>query len=222
MNRDIIIFGNGEFAQIAHQYFTYDSGIKVRAFVVNKDYIKDSHIDGVPVIPYEKIDSFFRPQDVDAFVAIPSTELNSVRKRFFYELQEKGYTLTSYISSKAFVWRNAKIGSNCFIFENNVIQPFVEIGDNVIMWSGNHVGHRTKVSNHAFITSHVVVSGYCTIGEQSFLGVNSTFNDRTGVADRCIVGSGALVTKFLEESDSLYIGTPAKRVPGKNPKEIPL
>lgn len=222
MKKDLIIFGHGEFAQIAHEYFTYDAGVRVRAFVVNEKFISETEVNGLPVIPYEKLDEKFSPKDVDAFVAIPSSGLNGIRMKFYNEFKLKGYRLASYISSKAFVWRNVKMGDNCFIFENNVIQPFVEVGNNVVMWSGNHVGHRSIIKDHVFMTSHVVVSGYCNIGERSFLGVNSTFNDKTGVSDRCIVGSGALVTKYLEEADSLYIGAPAKKVPGKNPIDIPL
>ena len=220
--KDLIIFGNGEFAQIAFEYFTYDAQRKVRAFVVNKIFIKDATLCDIPVIAYEDLESHFAPDEVDAFIAVPSSGLNQVRKKFFYEFKKKGYKLATYVSSKAFCWRNVKLGENCFIFENNVLQPFVEIGDNVILWSGNHIGHRTIIGSHCFVTSHVVISGYCTIGNESFLGVNSTFNDKTGVAARSIVGSGALVTKILEEEDSLYIGSPAKKVIGRSPRDISL
>lgn len=222
MKKDIIIFGVGEFAMIANQYFKHDSDKKVRAMVAHKKYITEKTIEDTPVCPYEDIHIEFPPDQVDVFVAIPSSNLNQNRKNIYLEIKSKGYNFSSYISSKAFCWRNAKVGENTFIFENNVIQPYTEIGNNVIMWSGNHVGHRTVISDHVFVTSHVVISGYCRIGEQTFLGVNSTFNDKTGVADRCIVGSGALVTKYLEESESLYMGSPAKKIPNKSVYEIKL
>lgn len=220
--KDLIIFGNGEFAQIAFEYFTYDAQRKVKAFVVNQAFIKENVLCDIPVIPYEHLESYFSPNDVDAFIAVPSSGLNQIRKKFFYEFKAKGFKLATYVSSKAFFWRNAKLGENCFVFENNVIQPFVEIGDNVILWSGNHIGHRTIIGSHCFLTSHVVISGYCKIGDESFLGVNSTFNDKTGVGARSIVGSGSLVTKYLEEEDSLYIGSPAKKVIGRSPRDISL
>ena len=44
-----------------------------------------------------------------------------------------------------------QIGENSFIFENNVIQPFVRVGNNCILWSGNHVGHRTVLRDHVFV-----------------------------------------------------------------------
>ena len=60
---------------------------------------------------------------------------------------------------------------------DNTIQPFVEIGDNVTMWSGNHIGHHSKICDNAFISSHAVISGGVEVGRNSFLGVNSTIND---------------------------------------------
>src|SRR5918993_63663 len=86
----------------------------------------------------------------------------------------KGYTPASYISPRAFVWRNAVIGEHCFIFEDNVVQPFVTIGDNVVLWSGNHVGHHSRVGSHTFVSSHVVISGFVEVGESTFLGVNAS------------------------------------------------
>ncbi len=220
--KDLIIFGNGELARIAQEYFTYDAKRTVKAFVVNRKYITADSLDGVPVVAYEDLDQYFSPATVEAFVAVPASGFNEIRKKFYLEFKAKGYTLASYVSSHAFKWRNVEIGENCFIFENNVLQPFVKIGNNVILWSGNHIGHQSVIEDHAFLTSHVVVSGYCRIGEQCFVGVNSTFNDKTGVAPKCIVGSGSLVTKLLDQEGSLYMGTPAKKIEGKNPWEIPL
>ena len=57
------------------------------------------------------------------------------------------------------VWARHEIGENCFIFEDNTIQPFVKIGDDVVLWSGNHIGHHAEIGDHCFISSHVVISG---------------------------------------------------------------
>lgn len=222
MTKDLIIFGNGEFARIAQEYFVYDAKRSVRAFVVNRQYIKEEQIEGVPVIAYEDLDKHFSPETVDAFVAIPASGFNEIRKKFYLEFKSKGYALATYVSSHAFRWRNVEVGENSFIFEKNVLQPFVKIGNNVVLWSGNHIGHQSVIEDHCFLTSHVVVSGYCRIGEQSFVGVNTTFNDKTGVAPKCIIGSGSLVTKFLEQEGSLYVGSPAKKVEGKSPWDIKL
>ena len=52
--------------------------------------------------------------------------------------------------------RRMFIGENTFIFEANVVQPGVTVGDNVVLWSGNHIGHDSVIEDHCFIASHAV------------------------------------------------------------------
>jgi sugar O-acyltransferase (sialic acid O-acetyltransferase NeuD family) len=207
--RRLIIIGDGEFAEIAYEYFTYDSPYEVVAFSVEKDYLKKKELFGLPVVPFEELEHLYDPMSYRAFVAVTYTQLNRVRARLYAETQKKGFSLVSYVSSKAFVWRNVKIGENCFIFENNVIQYHVKIGNNVILWSGNHVGHRTTIKDNAFVSSHVVVSGYCVVGENCFLGVNSSIADDKRIARDCIIGAGAVVIADTKEG-KVYVGNPAK------------
>ena len=87
------------------------------------------------------------------FIAMGYKRLNRLRTKFFDSAEEKGYDLISYVSSKAFIWRNVEIGKNCFIFEDNTIQPFVNIGNNVTLWSGNHIGHHSIIEKNCFISS---------------------------------------------------------------------
>lgn len=213
--KPLILIGAGEFALIALEYFTHDSEYDVAAFSVEREYLKQAEIEDRPVVPYEEIETHFPPATFEVFVAIPSSGLNRLRTRFYLDAKQRGYRFATYVSSHAFVWRNAKIGENTFIFENNVIQPFVTIGNNCILWSGNHVGHRTVIRDHVFVASHATISGYCEIGESSFIGVNATINDFVKVAENCVIGSGALIARDTEP-DRIYASSPARAVPGKS------
>jgi len=93
------------------------------------------------------------------------------------------------------------MGENCFILEDVTIQPFVEFGDDVIVWSGNHIGHHSKIGNHCFITSHVVISGNVEVGDYCFLGVNSTIRDGIKIANHCVIGAGAVILKNTKEKE---------------------
>jgi sugar O-acyltransferase (sialic acid O-acetyltransferase NeuD family) len=221
-NKKLVIVGAGELAMIAYEYFTYDSAYEVYGFAVERDYIESATLYELPIVPLEDVQQQFPPSEFEVFVAIPASQLNRLRTRLYQSVKEKGYICATYISSRAFVWRNAKIGENCFIFENNTVQPFVEIGNNVILWSGNHIGHRSVIEDNCFISSHVVISGYCRIGESCFLGVNSTLNDHVTVARDCIVASGSLVSKDLKEPERIYYGSPAKELPKKSSLSVKL
>ncbi len=218
----LIIVGAGEFANIAYEYFTYDSEYEVHGFIAEKKFITKKRFNGLPVSAFENIKENYPANEYKLFIAIPALDLNHTRKRLYLTAKKMGYSFVSYVSSKAFVWRNAKIGENCFIFENNTIQPFVKVGNNVIIWSGNHIGHRTKINDHVFISSHVVISGFCNIGSGSFLGVNSTFNDETSIGNDCLLASGSLINKKFTSKNKVYVGVPANEIPNKNAKDIML
>lgn len=194
-DRKLVIVGAGETAMLAYEYFTFDSEYDVIAFAINEEYINERILYDLPIVPLENIQKSHPAQEYEVFIAISSGKLNRVRTEFYNKLKSMGYVLASYVSSKAFVWRNVTIGENCFILENNTLQPFVKIGDNVTLWSGNHIGHRSVVNNHCFISSHCVISGFCEIGESSFLGVNCTVEDNVILEPDNFIGAGALIQK---------------------------
>jgi len=205
----LIIVGDSAFAQIAYEYFTYDSPYEVVAFSVEKEFLKRKELFGLPIVPFEELEKLYDPEKHKIFVALTYTQLNRVRTRLYKEAKRKGYSVVSYVSSKAFVWRNVEIGENCFIFEDNTVQPFVKIGNNVIFWSGNHIGHHSVIKDHCFISSHVVVSGFCEVGEYCFLGVNATIVNNVKIAKNCLIGAGATILRDTEEG-KVYVGNPAK------------
>ena len=205
----VVIFGTGDIGQLAHYYLTNDSPDEVVAFSADADYIDQNEYLGLPLVPFEEMVEKYPPSDFKMFVALSYSKLNEVRAQKFYEAKEKGYELISYVCSKSVIWDAAKIGENCFIFENQTIQPFVQIGDNVTLWSGNHIGHHSTIEDHCFLTSHCVVSGHVSIGAYSFLGVNCTLRDGISLAPRTVVGAGATVLKDTEEG-GVYTGKAAE------------
>lgn len=210
----LVVVGDGETAEIAYEYFTYDSTYEVVAFSVEKAYLTKDNLFGLPIVPFEDIESFYDPKKYELYIAISFTKLNRIRTRLYTEAKAKGYKLASYVSSKAFVWRNVVIGDNCFIFENNTLQYHVKIGNNVTLWSGNHIGHRTTIKDNTFVSSHVTVSGFCEIGESCFIGINSCIAGGVKVADDCIIGAGAVVLQNTSKG-LVYVGNPARPLKDK-------
>jgi sugar O-acyltransferase (sialic acid O-acetyltransferase NeuD family) len=208
-NKPLLIVGSGEIACMAYEYFTHDSPYQPVGFTIGRDYIQNDTFEGLPLIPLDEAAERFPPHEVTAFVAIGDSQLNRVRSRYYEWMKQKGYVLASYISSRAFVWHNVQIGENCFIFEDNTLQPFVKIGDNVILWSGNHIGHRSVIDSHVFISSHVVISGFCRVEPYTFMGVNSTVGNGIVIARDNFIAMAAAVTASTEPN-RIYMGVPAK------------
>ncbi|MFW8635344.1 acetyltransferase [Cribrihabitans pelagius] len=210
MPNNLLIVGDGEFADIAYEYFTVDSPYTVVGFAVERDYLNATEKFGLPVVALEEAEEHFGPAAAEAHVAVTSTQLNRVRERLIGLTKEKGYTLASFVSPRAMVWRTAELGENAFIFENNVVQHGVRIGNGCVLWSGNHIGHQTEIGDYCFVSSHVVVSGYCKIGARSFIGVNASFADGVTVGADSFVGMAAVVNKSFEDPGRILNGHPAE------------
>lgn len=210
--KKVIIFGTGDFGKVVHFYLTRDSPYEIVAFTANQWAIKEKEIFGLPVVPFENIESVYPSSEFQMFVAVGYLKMNKVRAQICSEAKEKGYDLLTYVNSKVTKWGELDIGENCFIFENVVIQPFVKIGNDVIMWSGNHIGHHSIIGDHCFITSHVVVSGNVKIGPYCFLGVNSTIRDGINIAPECVIGAGSLILEDTQEK-GVYTSEKAKMLP---------
>ena len=211
----IIIFGIEDFAELAHYYLTNDSDHEVVAFSVNEKYLPhERHFKNLPVIAFETIEEKYPPGSYDFFAPMSPKRMNALREEVYNNIKLKGYKMISYISSKATILNDNKIGDNCFILEDNTIQPFTVIGNNVVLWSGNHLGHHSQIKDHVSFTSHVVMSGHCIIEENCFLGVNATLRDGITLARGTLVAMAAAVTKSTEEW-GVYIGNPAQKMEDK-------
>lgn len=202
--KKLLIFGTGDIAQLAYYYFNNDSDYEVIAFCVDSAYCTSSQFENKPLIPFEEIQSHYPPDGHDMFIAVSYADMNRLRKKKYEEAKLKGYTIASYISSKCSYLSQFPPGENAFIFEDNTIQPYVKIGHNVTLWSGNHIGHHSEIADHNFISSHVVISGHCKIGSYCFLGVNSTLAHKVELAEGTLLGAGAIITKNTEEN-SVYV-----------------
>lgn len=207
--RRVAIVGAGEQAEIACEYFTHDSPHEVACFAVEERYRDRDELYGLPVVALEELPARYPTDAYAAFVAVSSTQLNRIRTRLYRHVKALGYDCVSYVSSRAFVWRNVEVGENTFIFEHNVLQHHVRVGDNVILWSTNHIGHRSVIHDNCFFTSHVVIAGFCDIGAGSFLGANSSVNENLRVGEDCVIGAGAVVIRDAD-ARGVYVGNPAR------------
>jgi sugar O-acyltransferase (sialic acid O-acetyltransferase NeuD family) len=196
--RQLVIVGDSLFAEIAHEYFEHDSPYEVVAFSVEQAHRKRDHFRGLPVIPFEELKDTVDPVSCSVFVAITYLQLNRVRTRLMEVARAQGFALASYVSSRAFVWQNVELGEHCFVFEHNVLQPFVRIGRNCVLWSGNHVGHHSSIGENVFVASHAVISGSVRIGDNCFIGVNTTLTNDITVGADVWLGPHVVITRDVE------------------------
>jgi sugar O-acyltransferase (sialic acid O-acetyltransferase NeuD family) len=213
--KPLVIFGSRDMAELAEYYFSRQAGRTITAFTLDREFVQEATCLGRPVVAFEDLASTFPPSTHDLFVALSYSKMNQLRKQKYLAARECGYTLPSFVSPKATILNDGRIGDNCLILEDNTVQPFVTIGSNVTLWSGNHIGHHSSIEDHVFIASHVVVSGGVRIGTQSFIGVNATLRDHISIGERCVIGAGTLILADTEAT-GVYIGRASERAEVKS------
>ncbi len=196
--KKLVIIGDSAFAEVAYECFTHDSAYEVIGFAVESAYLSKRELFGKPIVAFEGIEGHFKPDEAEFYAALVYSQLNRLRTRLYQAAKDKGYRPASYISSRAFVWHNVRLGEHCFVFEDNTIQPFVSIGNNVVLWSGNHIGHHTTIRDNCFVASHVVISGFCDIGRNTFMGVNATVGNNVTIGEDNWIGPGVTIARSTE------------------------
>lgn len=200
----IVIFGAGKIADVAYYCIKNDSDHEIVAFTLDGQYLTETQKLGLPVVPFEEVESKYPPDAYEMFVAVGYQDLNRFRAQKYQEAKQKGYRLISYVSSRASNFGEVEVGDNCFVLEFAVIQPGATVGSNVFIWSGNHVGHHASVGDHCYIAGNVVISGSTKVEPYCFIGVSANLGHEITIGRESFIGAGSLVTKNVEPK-SVYI-----------------
>jgi sugar O-acyltransferase (sialic acid O-acetyltransferase NeuD family) len=188
----IIIFGAKAFAEIAHYFFTHDSTYAVAAFTVDAAYMREPTYKGLPVVAFEEVERHFPPEEYGMFVAVGIGKVNQQRAAKVTEAEAKGYRLASFLSSKAHVPPDLQVRPNTMIMEHTIIQPFVEIGRDTVIWSSTRIGFHTRIGDHCWLVCPIFGESV-TVGDYTFIGLNATIAPFLSIGKSNIIGAGALI-----------------------------
>ena len=141
----VVIFGQGRGADTAFRYLTRDSPHEIRAFAVDEALITAPTFHGLPVVAYETVTVTHPPDAFEMFVPLGFQRMHRLRADRYLDAKARGYRFISYVSSRISSLEPPRVGENCFILDGQALNLDVVIGDNVTMWSGNHVGDRTVI-----------------------------------------------------------------------------
>jgi sugar O-acyltransferase (sialic acid O-acetyltransferase NeuD family) len=189
----IVLFGAGRGASVAHRFFTADTEHEVVGFAIDGSMLAAKEYRGLPLVAFEEVERWFPPETCNMHVLLGYQQMNGLRMRKYQEAKTKGYRLESYVASDIFRVEPVNVGENCFILDNQSISLDVKIGNNVVMWSSNHIGDMSVVLDHAWIASHVTIAANVEIGERAFVGIGATVSNGVRVGEESLIGANVLV-----------------------------
>lgn len=192
-NKDLIIFGNGGLASVV-RYYCENIGLKVAGFTVDEKYFTSDVFEELPNICFSDVNNTFPPTSHMLFVAIGASDmLGFKRQEKMNKAIQKGYKLFSHNFISCDIAKDTFIGVNTCIMPRCQVDPFVKIGDGVIVWNGATICHHTQIGNYSFIAPGAVICGKVTVGEHCFIGSNATIRDNLCLAPQTLVGAGAYI-----------------------------
>lgn len=208
----VLIFGNQEVATLSYFYLTHDSPFEVVAFTVDQEYLEEETLCGLPVVPFEQVESIYPPTTHQMALFLGFRDVNRFRARKYSQAKAKGYELVHYVSSKAITWSDLMIGENSIVSEAAIVQPHAIVGNDVVISSGVIVGHHSVVQDHCFIAARAVLLGNVTVEPYCVLGANCTVKDGITIRRECIIGAGSYISEDTREK-GVYVNKPAGLMP---------
>jgi len=148
------------------------------------------------------------PRYKKAYVVNSVTRDCITRKCTTEELLEHGAKLTNLVHPSVNV-AHVKMGVGNMVYENAIIQPWAQIGDNCAINAGAIVSHECQLEDHVFLAPGCVLSGIIKLGEGVMIGSGATVLPRLSIGEWSVIGAGAVVTRDVPPY-SVVAGNPGK------------
>ena len=214
----MVIWGAGNIGELVMYILSYNSGIRVSAFLDDDPRLQGNTKDGTPILkPSQQALQDLRGDGVShGIVAIGNGRL---RQRFSQQLEDEGYQITNAVHPTAHISPHVNLGKGAIIcsranlFYNPVIGDYVYIAPSVT------VTHDTVVEDNVELCAGCVIGARVRICKNAYLGIGVTvvpkdFGSLT-VGEGSMVGAGTLVLQDVPPA-SVVVGSPARVIRYQN------
>ena len=205
--KKFIIIGNSSYAKMMKEYLTMDNIGEIYAYAVDKIYVKEKEIDGVPVVSFENLKADYHADDFDLIMGIGYSQMGNVRKRIFELCKSWGYHFENYIHPTAIIASNVQVGEGNNILEGVILESGVVIKDANLMYGGVLIGHETNILSYNTFSVGTSIAGCVTIKNNCFFGVSSAVRDYVTIEDYVLIGAMGYGYKDMK---AYSVVTPAK------------
>lgn len=206
----LIIYGNGQMARMFLD-FARDA-FEVAAFTVDRNVLKETTLDALPVLPFDEIETKLSPANHYMITAVGFTEMNGLRARKYQEGLKKGYRFANYVHSSVVLHPSVQMGENNVVLDHVALHPHSRLGNSIFICSNVSIGHGCTIGDNNWLNSGVAIGGETIVDEGCFFGMNSTVGDNIHVNRQCYIGANTLVSRNTS-AEEVYISPNGERFP---------
>lgn len=203
-----VIVGNRIYANMLYNYIKDSPDSSVEAFTVHREYIDSPRLQGLEVVPYEDIESYFRPEDVCLLLGVGYTQMNDVKEKLFHIYKEKGFHFGTYAHPSAVIPADLDMGEGNVFFEGTIIQRGCHIGMGNVFFARTLIAHDCRVGNFNSF-SCASLAGNVTVKNKCFVGMGAVIGENLTIEDQVFIGANAYVNCNVK-SQRAVLGEKAK------------
>lgn len=109
-----------------------------------------------------------------ALVTTGQIQSAAIRVKLFEKLDGLGFQLPSIVSPKAHVSSHATVAGGSIVMHGAIVNAAARIGRNCILNTNSLVEHDATIGDHCHVSTGAIVNGGSSLGAYSFLGSHAT------------------------------------------------
>lgn len=210
---DVIIWGAGGLGEFVLYILSYDSDVRVHAFLDDNPDLQGTYLKGLPVLKPDEA-TLNKLREEGATHGIVSIGNGRVRENLSHRLEELGFKITSaihptaHISPAVTLGKGVIVGSAANLFYDATLGDFIFVGPSVTVSP-----HGLIIEDNVELCVGSMIAGKVHIHKNAFIGASASISHgefgNLSVGEDALVGAGAVVIKDVP-ARAVVVGVPAK------------
>lgn len=207
--KPLIVIGNGSYARMMKRYIELTEFGQVSAYAVEPAFIQERKLDGLPVIPLERLKETFSPEECALIMGIGYTKMGKVRKDNFKRCKAWGFSFENYVHPTVIMEKNVILGEGNNILEGVILEEGVVLGNANLLFGGSLIAHETAVGDYNTFSVKAVAAECSVIKNHCFIGAAAVIKDHVTIQDYVLLGAAAY---GFQDMEAYSVVVPAKSV----------
>jgi UDP-perosamine 4-acetyltransferase len=209
MSATLIVIGTGGHARVLIEALRL-GGAQILGALDHDPTRRGQSVLGVPILGTDDALAQHGTGQVKLVCGVGSVAPGSARESVYRRLRDRGYEFEGVVHPSAVIASDAQL-RDAQVMAAVVIQPGVQLGENVILNTGCIIDHDCAIGDHAHISPGVTLCGDVRVGRGAHVGAGATVVQGIEIGEGAFIYAGAVVTRAVP-ARARVAGVPAREV----------